>query len=74
MTKQWRRAMSKRMKQLVKAAEKQGFVVDVTHNSHIRFTSPSGKVVVGDGVNHGETNHHFKRTVARLKEEGFKDD
>jgi hypothetical protein len=67
----WRIALSRRTKELIKRAEDQGWTVDCTSNGHVRFTSPEGHVVIGSSGGRGELDQHHKRTVKRLGERGL---
>lgn len=42
--------MTKDLKDLVRAAERQGFTVKHTRKRHLQFISPTGKVVTAGGT------------------------
>lgn len=67
----WRASLSKRTKNLAKQAEAQGWTVDCTSNGHLRFTAPSGHVVIGSSTGRGELDQHYKRMVKRLQARGL---
>lgn len=71
-SRQWFATLSRRTKGLVKRAESQGWQVDCTSNGHVRFTAPTGHVVIGPSAGRAkELDQHYRLTVKRLRAQGF---
>jgi peptidoglycan/xylan/chitin deacetylase (PgdA/CDA1 family) len=67
---QWKERLGRPMRELVRQAERQGWDVGVTSNSHVRFTAPNGAVVIAQGVKQ-PLAAHLARTKSRLLRAGL---
>lgn len=66
----WLERCDRRTRELVRLARRQGWQVSPTSNSHVRFKSPQGTVVIASAAKR-TLDQHYYRTVSRLKREGF---
>lgn len=63
------KSSNKDFNKLIKDAEAQGWAVDVTHGGHLKWTSPTGKIVFSA---FSPSDHRsLKNTVSQLKVGGF---